>query len=146
MRRSGGIPLTELARLQQLAVLERRRELELACAETDRRDVATRDLNAELDRAEQDYAAVHGGERVCLSRLRVAAAIVNAGADALRVGQSALTEARSGEAAASATWQQARYRADWFDDRARDQRRFDSDRRADRNDAEARMLRLTRGA
>lgn len=142
--RRGGVPLAQLARLQRLAVLERRRGVELACAESDRREAAAHRLDTELAQAERDYAASHADGRMCLSRLTLAAAIVNAGADALRAEQGALAAARSDEAAAGAAWLQSRYRADWFEAGARDQQRRDAVRRGDRADEEARMLRLTR--
>lgn len=131
-----------LARLQRLSELERRRDLAAACAEADRCDASARQQAQDCARAEHEHAAAHAEARLCLSRMAIAASVVTASEDALRCVRTAQATARLAEDATSGAWLQTRFRAEWFGERERDERRLADGRRADRADAEGRLLRV----
>lgn len=134
--------LGRLAGLQALAATEHSRSLAGACAETDRRRGEEAERAADLRAAEADLAGVHGGERFCLDRWRLAAAVVGSSANALVKWQQALQRAEDDERQASIDWLTARYRADWLTGRARAARRKEADRQDEKAESEARDLRL----
>ena len=142
MRRRPGISFDALAGLQRLATFAKRRAVEEACAETDRCDGDAVRTAAALAESEQVYAEAHGDARLCLTRLAVVAAIVNADGDAVQAAGTTLEHARSAEADAGAEWLLAKHREGWLADRARvDAQRLRA-RRDERADAESRTRRL----
>lgn len=141
-RRRDPDPFVRLAALQELAVIERRREVEKACAETDQRIAREAELVRQVRAAETNLDEVHAAERLCPVRLRLASAVLGTSEDALAAGCDALQTARKDEEAASLAWQGARHRVRWFGERARDLRRGEDERRDSAIEAEARSLSL----
>jgi hypothetical protein len=142
VRRQKTIPFDRLGQLQRLVVLERRREVEEACADTKHRESTVQRSHEQLRGAEDRYAEVHAGATVCLSQMALAAAIVAKCDDEVCGALRALDKARAVEGDAGSAWLLARHRVDWFDLRARDQRRVEHARSDDRVEAEARTLSL----
>lgn len=142
MTRPGSTRFHRLAALQELATLERRRELEGACAETDRRAVAATALSHELAAAEAGLTEVFARDRLCLDSLRWAAAIVGESERALTEGEAALDRAKGAEQEAGSAWMTARHRTEWFGDQARDLEKKEAAKIDDRAEAEARSLRV----
>lgn len=135
-------PFVRLAALQDLAATEHRRQLAVAQSETERRRNEEVALAKELAAAESNLDAIHAGDRFCPIRLRLAAAIVDVGEEALAVGRDRLRAAAMAEERAGADWLAARHRSRWFTDRARSLRKQEIDRRDDAAEREALMLRL----
>lgn len=141
-RRDASAPIEKLAGLQRLAALERRRELEAALQETERQRERHDALGRQLDDADAALGAVYANERMCLDRLRLAAAIVEHSEDALAKGARDLADADAAERRAGTDWLLSRHRGDWFSDHARALRQREAARRDEAADGEARSLRL----
>ncbi len=142
-RRSEPAHYSKLAALQDLVALERRRDLERACAETDQRTREAAQLAEALAAAEAGLSAVHAAERLCPDRLRYAAAIVGDSDLALGEGRTAVARTAEAERLAGSAWLMARHRTEWFGDRASQLEKRAMRKRDDAAEAEARMLRMT---
>lgn len=134
-----------LAMLQDLAALERRRELESACAETDRQNSRAAELAQEFAAAEAGLEAVYAKDRLCLDSLRLAAWIVDDSERALIDGKGELERAEADEREAGLEWMAARHRTQWFGDRTRALKKEAADKRDETAEGEARSLRLAMG-
>lgn len=143
--RGRSVPFLKLAALQDLAATEERRLLGIACDDTDRCRVEEAELAVQLAAAEADLDSVHADERLCLVRLRLAAAAVDIGDTALTKGRERLRGAVAAEERVSAAWHAARHRAGRLADHARMLRRRDEGRRDMAAEREALMLRLALG-
>jgi len=141
-RRPQPARFARLAMLQDLATLERRRALESACAETDRRTAKAAVLVQDLLAAEARLEAIYAKNRLCLDGLRLAAWIVGDSEQALTGGKAALDQAQSDEREAGMEWMAARYRTEWFSDQARALQKKEANRRDETAESEARSLRL----
>jgi hypothetical protein len=143
--RSNANRFASLARLQDLAVLESRRVVELAVAETDAREQATKAAQQELALVERAYVELHAQNVFCPVRMQVAAAILNQAGDLAEAEDLAWHSAQDSEAAASADWQRSQHRAEWFADQARTAARRDQRQRDAKAEDEVRGLRIALG-
>ncbi len=141
-RRRDPAPFARLAALQELAVIERRRAVEMACAETDLCTEREAEMHRQVRAAEANLGDVHAADRLCPVRLGLAAAILGANEDALAAGRQALLASQKEEEAASLAWQGARHRVRWFAERARDLAKAEVERHDAAAEAEARSLDL----
>jgi hypothetical protein len=137
--------LAVMARLQELAVLESRRALEVAVADTNAQEQLVNRADEALIAAEASYAELHAEPAFNPIRMLLAGALLNQAGDEAEVERSALQFARDSETTAGIDWQRDRHRAEWFGKQAQQAAKFEARRRDDRAEDNARQLRLALG-